>query len=40
LNVITWDGKDNAGNSVSSGVYFYKLVAGHFSATEKMVMMK
>ncbi len=40
LNVITWDGKDNAGNSVSSGVYFYKLIAGKFSATEKMVMMK
>ncbi|MFH1336278.1 MAG: T9SS type A sorting domain-containing protein, partial [Candidatus Zixiibacteriota bacterium] len=40
LNVITWDGKDNAGNSVSSGVYFYKLIAGTFSATEKMVMMK
>jgi hypothetical protein len=40
LNAITWDGKDNAGNAVSSGVYFYKLTAGKFSATEKMVMMK
>jgi hypothetical protein len=40
LNAITWDGKDNAGTSVSSGVYFYKLIAGKFSATEKMVMMK
>jgi hypothetical protein len=40
LNVINWDGRDNAGNSVSSGVYFYKLVAGQYSATEKMVMMK
>jgi hypothetical protein len=40
LNVITWDGKDNAGNSVSSGVYFTRLTAGTFSATEKMVMMK
>jgi hypothetical protein len=40
LNVITWDGKDNAGNEVSSGVYFFKLTAGKFSATEKMVMMK
>jgi hypothetical protein len=40
LNVVTWDGKDNASNEVSSGVYFYKLIASGFSATEKMVMMK
>jgi hypothetical protein len=40
LNVITWDGKDNAGNNISSGVYFYKLTAGSFTATNKMVMMK
>ena len=40
LNVVTWDGKDNAGSEVSSGVYFYKLTAAGFSATEKMVMMK
>jgi hypothetical protein len=40
LNVVTWDGKDNAGVEVSSGVYFYKLMAAGFSATEKMVMMK
>jgi hypothetical protein len=40
LNVVTWDGRDEAGSEVSSGVYFYKLTAGGFSATEKMVMMK
>jgi flagellar hook assembly protein FlgD len=40
LNVITWDGKDNAGNNISSGVYFYKLTAGSYTATNKMVMMK
>ena len=40
LNVITWDGKDNSGSEVSSGVYFYKLIAGTFTATNKMVMMK
>jgi hypothetical protein len=40
LNVITWDGKDNLGSAVSSGVYFYKLSAGSFTATNKMVMMK
>jgi hypothetical protein len=40
LNLITWDGKDHAGAEVASGVYFYKLTAGSFSATQKMVMMK
>jgi hypothetical protein len=40
LNVITWDGKDNLGNAVSSGVYFYKFSAGTYTATNKMVMMK
>jgi hypothetical protein len=40
LNVITWDGKDNAGNDVSSGVYFCKLSADTFTATNKMVLMK
>jgi len=38
--MVTWDGKDNSGVSVASGVYFYKLTAGKFTATEKMVMMK
>jgi flagellar hook assembly protein FlgD len=40
LNLITWDGKDNEGNAVSSGVYFYKLSAGSFTATSKMIMLK
>ena len=40
LNTITWDSKDNAGVEVASGVYFYKLTAGDFSATEKMVILK
>jgi hypothetical protein len=37
---IQWDGRDNAGTSVSSGVYFYKLVSGDFSMTKKMVLLK
>ena len=35
-----WDGKDATGQSVSSGVYFYQLKAGDFSATRKMVIVK
>ncbi len=39
-HAVEWDGKDDSGNRVASGVYFYKLVAGDFNATEKMVMLK
>ncbi|MBM3242979.1 T9SS type A sorting domain-containing protein [Candidatus Poribacteria bacterium] len=35
-----WDGKNDTGQAVSSGVYFYHLSAGDFSATRKMVIVK
>jgi len=35
-----WNGKDAAGHVMASGVYFYKLTAGDFTATEKMILMK
>jgi hypothetical protein len=35
-----WNGKDNSGQSVSGGVYFYKLQAGDFIQTRKMVLLK
>ena len=35
-----WDGKNETGESVASGVYFYTLTAGKFSATRKMLILK
>ena len=35
-----WDGRNAAGESVASGVYFYTLSAGDFTATRKMVIRK
>jgi len=40
VHAITWDGRNDAGQSVSSGVYFYKLVTTGFTQTKKMVLLK
>ena len=37
---IYWDGRNASGESVSSGVYFYRLEAGDYSQTRKMVILK
>ena len=37
---IRWDGSNNAGQAVGSGVYFYKMVAVDFNMTKKMVLLK
>lgn len=38
---ITWNGKDETGKTVSSGVYFYSLIAdGKTKATNKMILLK
>jgi len=36
----TWNGLDQAGSQVSSGVYFYRMQAGDFSATHSMTLLK
>lgn len=37
---VTWQGTNNAGQTVSSGVYFYKLVTKDCAKTRKMVLLK
>ena len=37
---VYWDGKNEVGEPVASGVYFYTLSAGDFSATRKMLIRK
>ena len=37
---IYWDGRNNVGETIASGVYFYHLSAGDYSATRKMVILK
>jgi len=35
-----WDGRNDTGERISSGVYFYTIQAGDFSATRKMLIAK
>ena len=35
-----WDGKNELGEYVASGVYFYTFTAGDFTATRKMLIQK
>ena len=35
-----WDGRNNTGESAASGVYFYSITAGDFTATKKMLVLK
>jgi len=37
---VTWDGLDNSGNSISSGLYIYTMTAGHHNFSKKMLMLK
>ena len=37
---IYWDGRNGFGERVTSGVYFYTLTAGDYSATRKMLILK
>jgi hypothetical protein len=40
IQSVTWGGRDQRGEPVGSGVYFYHLEAGNFKATKKMVLIR
>ena len=37
---VVWNGKNDNGKSVSSGIYFYKLRAGDFQKVKKMILLR
>ena len=37
---VVWNGKDNLGRQVASGIYAYRLIAGVFVSSRRMVLLK
>jgi hypothetical protein len=37
---VLWDGKNDSGKDVASGIYFYQLKVGDYAATKKLVLLK
>lgn len=39
-HTVKWDGKNESGNKVPTGIYFYNMKAGNFKATQKLTLIK
>lgn len=39
-HTVVWNGRDDSNNSVSSGLYFYKMKSGKYTSTKKMILLK
>jgi len=39
-HTIAWDGRNDSGRKVSSGVYFYRMKTKEFERTRKMVLLR
>jgi len=39
-HTVTWDGRDDSGKNVASGVYIYRLEAGNKSMSNKMILIR
>jgi hypothetical protein len=39
-HTVVWNGKDDNGKNVASGVFFYRMKSGKYSSTKKMILMK
>jgi hypothetical protein len=37
---VQWDGNNNFGSKVTSGIYLYRVVAGNFTQVKKMILLK
>jgi len=37
---VVWDGRDQAGNRMASGIYILNIQAGSFNAARKMILLK
>jgi len=40
IHSVIWDGKNNLGHQVSSGIYLYKITAGEYEESKKMIILK
>ena len=40
LNEVTWNGLNEQGKAVGSGVYFYRISGSRFTQTKKMVLIR